>query len=89
MPLSKQLSKVSRRKFDLGGFALGLFLGAPGILIAYLMKGDETKMKNRKRWAIIGGVINLILSIILLILFLNAFGNMFGDMFVNMFSGII
>ena len=45
--------------FNLGGFALGLFLSLVGVLIAYLLKvGDK---KSRVRWAWIGAIISLII----------------------------
>jgi len=45
--------------FNLGGFALGLFLSLIGVLIAYLLKrGDK---KSRVRWAWIGAIISLII----------------------------
>lgn len=37
--------------FNIGGFALGLFLFLPGILIAYLIGGDEDIRRSRVRWA--------------------------------------
>lgn len=40
--------------FHLGGFALGFFLGAIGVLIAYLSKSDEDVRRNRIKWAWIG-----------------------------------
>ena len=38
--------------FNIGGFALGLFLFLPGVLIAYLIGGDDEDIRrNRIRWA--------------------------------------
>jgi len=45
--------------FHLGGFALGLFLGPIGVLIAYLI--NDGKKTNRVKWAWVGfGVVVLI-----------------------------
>lgn len=45
--------------FNLGGFALGLFLSLLGVLIAYLITtGDK---KGRIRWAWIGAIISFII----------------------------
>lgn len=40
--------------FHIGGFALGFFLGLIGVLIAYIIKGDEAVDRNRRKWAWIG-----------------------------------
>ena len=45
--------------FNLGGFALGLLLSLIGVLIAYLITGDNKK--NRITWAWIGAAISLII----------------------------
>ena len=45
--------------FSLGGLALGVFLSLIGVLIAYLISGDNKK--NRITWAWIGAAISLIL----------------------------
>ena len=48
--------------FHLGGFALGFFLGLIGVLIAYIIRGDEEVDRNRRKWAWIGfGVYVLLL----------------------------
>ena len=53
--------------FHLGGFALGFLLGLIGVLIAYIIKGDEMVDKNRRKWAWIGfGIYVALLLIILL-----------------------
>ena len=45
--------------FNLGGFALGLFLSLIGVLIAYLITtGDK---KGRIRWAWIGAIVGFII----------------------------
>jgi len=36
--------------FNLGGFALGLFLGLIGVLIAYLLKGDNKEVRIKWAW---------------------------------------
>lgn len=53
--------------FHIGGFALGFFLGLIGVLIAYIIKGDEAIDRNRRKWAWIGfGVyVVLLLAIVL------------------------
>ena len=40
--------------FHLGGFALGFLLGIIGVLLAYVIGGDEDVKKNRAKWAWIG-----------------------------------
>ena len=45
--------------FNLGGFALGLLLSLIGVLIAYLITGDNKK--SRITWAWIGAAISLII----------------------------
>jgi hypothetical protein len=40
--------------FHLGGFALGFFLGLIGVLLAYVIGGDEDVKRNRAKWAWIG-----------------------------------
>ncbi len=52
--------------FHLGGFALGLFLGAIGVLITYLIKDD--KSKNRTKWAWIGFGIFLVVYLAVVVL---------------------
>lgn len=54
---NKKLAQVAADMssgFHLGGFALGFFVGLIGVLIAYLIKGDEAVHKNRIKWAWIG-----------------------------------
>ena len=53
--------------FHIGGFALGFFLGLIGVLIAYIIKGDEAVDRNRRKWAWIGlGVyVVLVIAIVL------------------------
>lgn len=55
--------------FNLGGFALGFFLGLIGVLIAYLLEDDYKR--NRVKWAWIGCGAALLLSLILVIVFLS------------------
>ncbi len=40
--------------FHLGGFALGFLLGLIGVLLAYVIGGEEDVKKNRAKWAWIG-----------------------------------
>ena len=53
--------------FHIGGFALGFFLGLIGVLIAYIIKGDEAVDRNRRKWAWIGLGAFVVLYIILLL----------------------
>ncbi len=58
--LSKGMSGESG--FHLGGFALGLFLSAVGVLICYLINDDYKQ--NRVKWAWIGAGINAAIVLI-------------------------
>jgi hypothetical protein len=40
--------------FHAGGFFLGLLLLAPGVLISYILGGDPSVKKNRRKWTWIG-----------------------------------
>lgn len=66
---SKRLKKVladdGSTGFHIGGFALGLFLGLIGVLIAYLINDD--KKSKRVKWAWIGAAFAVVLYILLLI----------------------
>ena len=57
--------------FNIGGFALGFFLGLIGVLIAYII--DDEKKQNRRKWAWIGLASIVVLS---LLLFAAAFRGM-------------
>ncbi len=59
------LEPDNSRGFHIGGFALGLFLGPIGVLIAYLIKGDPAVDRNRIKWSWIGLVV-FILWVLLL-----------------------
>lgn len=59
----------SKPLMALEGFALGLFLGPPGVLIAYLTSKDKT-LRN---WSVIGGVLSVVLFIFILATFVTAF----------------
>jgi len=69
---NEELTKVASASdltsgFHLGGFALGIFLGPIGVLIAYLIKGDPAVDKNRIKWSWIGfAVIFLIVTLSIL-----------------------
>jgi hypothetical protein len=57
---SKKLDKFSKKAgegggFHFGGFALGLLLGAIGVIIAYIINDD--KKRSRRMWAWIGWAI--------------------------------
>jgi hypothetical protein len=53
--------------FHVGGFALGLFLGLIGVLIAYVAGGDDDVKRNRAKWAWIGLGLSVIISVILVL----------------------
>jgi hypothetical protein len=53
--------------FNIGWFALGLFLGIIGVILSYVINGDQAVKKNRQKWAWIGfGVVVVIILISLL-----------------------
>ena len=49
--------------FHIGGFLLGLILFLPGVLIAYLIGGDEDIKRSRVKWAWYGAGIFAILAL--------------------------
>lgn len=53
--------------FHIGGFALGFLVGLIGILIAYLIKGDQEVDRNRIKWAWIGFGAWLVIMVALLL----------------------
>lgn len=73
---SKKIEKVFAKKragetgFHIGGFALGFFLGAIGVLIAYLLNDDYKR--NRVKWAWIGLGVFVVLYVILFIAVFNS-----------------
>lgn len=72
---SKKFEKFLKQRggetgFHLGGFALGFFLGAIGVLIAYLLNDDYKK--NRVKWAWIGFGIAVVINVILIIAVFNS-----------------
>jgi len=65
--LNKAFAKAGdTADFNLGGFALGLLLSIIGVLIAYLIKGDEHNA--RVKWAWIGFGISLVIWLLASIL---------------------
>jgi hypothetical protein len=65
--LNKAFAKAGGTSdFNLGGFALGLLLSIIGVLIAYLIKGDEHNA--RIKWAWIGFGISLVIWLLASIL---------------------
>lgn len=62
----EKLKKVDTTGFNIGGFALGLFLSIIGVLIAYLIsKGEQPDLV---KWAWYGAAVGLILYLLILIL---------------------
>ena len=53
--------------FNIGWFALGFFLGLIGVLLSYVINGDEDVKRNRQKWAWIGLGVAIVLYILLLI----------------------
>lgn len=72
--VSKKLKKLfdepKATTFNGGGLALGLVLGLIGVLIAYLIKDELSK--SRQKWAWIGFGISTVLSIILFVVLINS-----------------
>jgi len=50
--------------FNIGWFALGFFLGLIGVLLSYLINGDEDVKRNRQKWAWIGFGVWVVILII-------------------------
>ena len=51
--------------FNIGGFLLGLLLFLPGVLIAYLIGGDEDARRSRTKWAWYGAGIFIAIALAL------------------------
>lgn len=73
--LNNKLTKFFTKRdgdtgFHLGGFALGFFLGAIGIVIAYVINDDFKS--NRVKWAWIGFGTFLVLYLVLVIAIINS-----------------
>lgn len=69
---NKKLMKVMMDRDNPGGFnggwlALGFFLGLIGVLLSYVINGDEDIKKNRQKWAWIGFGVYVVLVVILLL----------------------
>jgi hypothetical protein len=58
--------------FHLGGFALGFFLQLIGVVLAYVIGGDEDVKRNRAKWAWIGCGIFVVLYVALVLVLLNS-----------------
>lgn len=58
--------------FHLGGFALGFFLGLIGVVLAYVIGGDEDVKRNRAKWSWIGCGVFLVLYLVAYLLLLNS-----------------
>lgn len=67
--LSKLLSAGDvTNGFNIGWFALGLFLGLIGVLLSYIIKGDAEVKKNRQKWAWIGFGVWIVILLLTLVL---------------------
>jgi len=53
--------------FNIGWFALGLFLGLIGVLLSYIINGDPDVKRNRQKWAWIGWGVWVVILILTLI----------------------
>ena len=53
--------------FNIGWFALGFFLGLIGVLLSYVINGDEDVKRNRQKWAWIGFGVWVLIIIIAII----------------------
>ncbi|HEV2832353.1 MAG TPA: hypothetical protein VGW31_10280 [Hanamia sp.] len=53
--------------FHIGGFALGFLLGIIGVLLAYVIGGDEDVKKNRAKWAWIGFGLYVVIVVAILL----------------------
>jgi len=53
--------------FNIGWFARGLFLGLIGVLLSYIINGDQAVKKNRQKWAWIGFGVALVIVLISLL----------------------
>lgn len=53
--------------FNIGWFALGFFLGLIGVLLSYIINGDQDVKKNRQKWAWIGFGVWVVILILLFI----------------------
>jgi hypothetical protein len=53
--------------FNIGWFALGLFLGLIGVLLSYIINGDQDLKRNRQKWAWIGWGVWVVILILTLL----------------------
>lgn len=53
--------------FNIGWFALGFFLGLIGVLLSYIINGDQDVKKNRQKWAWIGLAAWIVIFILLIL----------------------
>ena len=53
--------------FNIGWFALGLFLGLIGVLLSYVLNGDPDVKRNRQKWAWIGWGVWVVILILTLL----------------------
>lgn len=66
---NKKLSKAfsnSGYGFNAGWFVIGLLGGLIGVLLAYVINGEEDLKKNRQKWAWIGFAAWVVIYVILL-----------------------
>jgi hypothetical protein len=53
--------------FNIGWFALGLFTGLIGVLLSYIINGDEDVKRNRHKWAWIGWGVWVVIVVLTLL----------------------
>lgn len=68
---NKKMNKLAAKAvdgsgFNIGGFALGFFLGLIGVLIAYLLSDD--KKRERTKWAWIGFAAAIVLYLLIFVI---------------------
>ena len=54
--------------FNGGWFVLGLLLGLIGVLLSYIINGDQDVKRNRQKWAWIGWGVWVVVFVLTLLL---------------------